>query len=379
MDDDEFFHSKNLRGVDNDSFLFSDILLTGDLSVEGTTNLEGTLDMGSAQIKNVAAGNLNQDAVNLSQFTTANSGLFLKLNGTSTMGGTLNTGGAGIFNVKKLKGLDNVDRFEFDTTGKSIITKDLSFSGQFIKNGRNAEVIAETSNGTKLTNCRFLKKFFLRFDPADTDGIREHILDDPVEIPPVPGETKKLLITGASGKDINFNLKAPSTKSSNLGLYVGGTAASDTGFRIRGNTTNLRFQTREDGSSDNANAITVTFQSRVGIGLITPAAQLDVEGQILSTYNPLPIVTCRWINSTSTAVGRNIGIVTKVSDGRFLVNFTVTFPNDKYVAIPTLRRQNPNYRINIDYQFPALLGIVITNLSGTVKNNDWSLTVFATQ
>ena len=65
-----------------------DATLTGDLTVEGTTNLEGTLVMGAAQIKNLADGNLNQDAVNLNQFTTANSGLFLKLNGTSTMGGT---------------------------------------------------------------------------------------------------------------------------------------------------------------------------------------------------------------------------------------------------------------------------------------------------
>ena len=370
MDDDEFFHSKNLRGVDNDTFIFSDLLLTGDLTVEGTTNLEGTLVMGAAQIKNLAAGNLNQDAVNLSQFTTANSGLFLKIDGSSQMGGALNLNDNNLKKVNQIKGTDDLERFRLNIADEVTMNSNLSFNGELIVNPRTETTPDADSSGTRIPPTSWYQINFLRFTAADGNGMREYVLGE---------HTTNFFTTAFSGEDIQLSLMCKAAKASTLGLYVGGDTEDEDGYRWNAITDNVRLQIRENSSQTFANVIRVTSTlGLMGINTAAPQSQLDVDGEIATTYNPMGFVSAHWANSTSTATGRNLTSIVKLATGQFQVNFSITMPSVRYVAICTLRRQNPNYIIVISFKDTTNLHVKISNLSGTAKDNDFSVAIFNT-
>ena len=371
LDDTEYFHSKNLSGEEDNTFFFSDLLLTGDLTVEGTSIFEGNVDMNSTKIINLGTATQNQDAVNLGQFNTANDGLFLKLDGTSQMGGALNLHGNNLRKVNQIKGVDDVERFRLNTAGEVTMNSNLSFNGEFIVNPRTETVPDPDSSGTRIPPTSWCQSNFLRFTAADGNGMRENILD---------ANTKKFFITAYSGEDIQFSLMSKSAKSSTLGLYVGGDTEDEDGYRWNAVTDNVRLQIRENSSQTFANVIRVNSTlGLMGINNAAPQSQLDVDGEIKSTYNPMAFVSAHWANSTSTATGRNLTSIVKLSTGQFQVNFSITMPSVRYAAICTLRRQNPNYIIVISFKDTTNLHVRISNLSGTAKDNDFSVCVFNTE
>lgn len=372
MLDDEFFFGKSLNGQDNDnSFLFSDILLTGELVVEGTSNLEGTLDMGSAQIKNMADGTLSGDAVTKEQFGTANEGLFLKINGTSAMGGPLNLNENNIKKINQLKGKDDVERMRFNTADEVTMNSNMSFNGEIIINPRTETVPDADSSGTRIPPTSWYQSNFLRFTAADGNGMREYVLGE---------HTTNFFITAYTNEDIQLSLMSKAAKASTLGLYVGGSTADEDGYRWNAITDNVRLQIRENSSQTFANVIRVNSTlGLMGINTAAPQSQLDVDGEMASTYNPMAFVSAHWANSTSTATGRNLTSIVKLATGQFQVNFSITMPSVRYAAICTLRRQNPNYYIVVSFKDTTNLHVKISNISGTAKDNDFSVCIFNTE
>ena len=374
IDGEEHFFVKKLTGTDDFESVFTSLTLTGSLTVEGVTNMKSQLDLGAAQIKDLGDGTLDKDAINLGQLNTQ-LGNYVKLDGTSTMTGDLVLGGYNIKNLSKIKGTDLVDRMTFTTAGQVTMNSDLDFgtSGTLkIINPRTDTTPDDDSNGTRIPPTSWVQKLFLRFGEVDTDGIREHVVDS---------ETKKLFISRNPNVtfDVHFNVMSDSSKSSLIGLMVGGTKTADTGYRFKASTDALQFQVRDSGSTTVNNAIRIKkTNGYVGISVNPPTVPLDVSGQIKSSYNPLPLVTCYYDFSSGTVYGRNVTSVTRNSTGNYTILFSSTLPSTRYAALASLKRTTTDYIVTVFSTSTTNALIVIKNDAGVVKDNDFMFVALET-
>ena len=374
LEGEEHLFLKKLTGTDDFESVFTSLTLTGDLTVEGLTNLQDTLDMGSAQIKDMANATATTDAVTLGQMNTE-LGNYVKLDGTSEMTGDLVLGGNNIKNLSKIKGTDLVDRMTFTTAGQVTMNSDLDFgtSGTLkIINPRSDTTPDDDSNGTRIPQTSWVQKLFLRFGEVDSDGIREHVVDN---------ETKKLFITRNPNVtfDVHFNVMSDSSKSSLIGLMVGGTKTADTGYRFRASSDALQLQVRDSGSTTVNNAIRIKKSNGyVGISVNPPTVPLDVSGQIKSSYNPLPLGTCYYDFSSSTVYGRNVTSVTRNSTGNYTILFSTTLPSTRYAALASLKRTTTDYIVTVFSTSTTNALIVIKNDAGVVKDNDFMFVALET-
>ena len=365
LEGEEHLFLKKLTGTDDFESVFTSLTLTGDLTVEGLTNLQDTLDMGSAQIKGMANATASDDALTLGQMNTE-LGNYVKLNGTSAMAGALNLDENNIRKLNQLKGTNDIERFRCNTAGEVTMNSNLSFNGEFIVNPRTETVPDADSSGTRIPQTEWVQDNFLRFTQADAlNNNREHVVDN---------LTKRLFISRNESVDfdLHFNLMADSTKSSNFGLLVGGTKNSDTGYRFKAASGALQLQVRDSGSTTFANALRVKSSNGfVGININPPTAQLHVDGQIKSSYNPMAFVSCFYDHSATTAYGKNLGTFTRSGTGQYTINFSIT-TSVPYVALASVQRSTTDYVITVFSIAATFAKIVIKETGGTHRDNDFS-------